>query len=262
MPISTARHLFLPDTQVHKGVPMDHLEAAGNAILEYRPDTVIHIGDHWDMPSLNSYEKAGSKYFHDKSYKDDVEAGLEGMERFLGPLNRYNERRLRNRKRPYTPRMVFTMGNHEYRINRAIWNNPVLEGSIGLGDLHLEQMGFEVYPYQRIVEIDGVYYSHNFVNQDSLKKTVIGGTIENKLQKIGNSFTMGHQQTFQYGSRHNAVGKTHMGLVWGTFYMHNEDYLGEQGNHAIHGIMLKNQVQDGFYCPCMLSLDYLLEKFL
>lgn len=515
MPVSTARHIFIPDPQVHPGVPLDHLRAAGNAILEYRPDTVVHIGDHWDMPSLNSYEKSGSKYFHDKSYKADVESGLEGMEKLLGPLAEYNARRVRNRKKPYLPRLVFTMGNHEFRINRAVHEDPVLEGAIGLHDLQLEKMGFEVYPYQRIVEIDGIWYClhpdhevmlsdmtykrlgdveegeelcgfeehvsdgnsrkyakslvekvthdeaylyevkctdgavfhctgdhlwlvktigtgyiwkttkelrpdidrpmkvntvthpdtsyeagylggvfdgeghvyqyknagkqggltvrftqkdnellekarrcldkldvqysvhkcerdglcniiilgstadkisflikvgaqrllnkiepeslgrlrkpfnseevfiesvedygvdeivriqtststmivdgfahhncHNFVNQDSLKKSVIGGTIENKLQKIGNSFTMGHQQTFQYGSRHNAIGQTHMGLVWGTFYMHDEEYLGEQGNNAVHGIMVKNEVKDGFYCPMMLSMDYLLEEFL
>lgn len=255
------RHMFIPDTQVHDGVPLEHLEAAGKAILEYRPDVIIHVGDHWDMPSLNSYEKPGSKYFHDKSYKKDIDSGKEGMEKLLGPLNRYNESRLRNRKKPYLPRKVFLHGNHEYRIVRALHQQPVLEGSIGFQDFELEEMGWEVYPYQRIVEIDGVWYSHNFVNQDSLMKSVIGGTIENKLQKIGNSFSMGHQQTFQFGSRHNAIGSTHMGMVWGSFYMHSEDYLGEQGNNSVHGIMIKNEVKDGFYCPMMLSLDYLLKRF-
>jgi len=255
------RHIFIPDTQVQPGVPMEHLDAAGKAIMEYRPDVVVHIGDHWDMPSLNSYEKSGSKFFHDKSYKADIEAGKEGMERLLGPLNRYNERRIRNRKKPYQPRLVFLTGNHEYRIARAVHNDPVLEDTIGYHDLELEEMGWEVYPYQRIVDVDGVWYCHNFVNQDSLKKSVLGGTIENKLQKIGNSFSMGHQQTFQFGSRHNAIGQTHMGLVWGTFYMHEEEYLGEQGNNSVHGIMVKNEVKDGFYCPMMLSLDYLLNEF-
>ena len=51
------RHIFIPDTQVKTGTPTEHLIAAGNYIASKRPDVIIHAGDHWDMPSLSSYEK-------------------------------------------------------------------------------------------------------------------------------------------------------------------------------------------------------------
>jgi len=255
-------HLFIPDTQVKPGVPLDHLKALGNYIVDQKPDVIIHIGDHWDMPSLNSYEKKHSAYFHDKTYKEDIEAGIEGMDYLLGPLRKMQARSKRNKKKGYNPRLVFTVGNHEYRIARAIHEDPRLKGTIGFQDLKLEEMGWEVYPFLHIAEIDGILYSHYFVNPDSLKKNPVGGTIENKLRIIGHSFSQGHQQTFQFGMRHDGLGRPKMGLTWGTFYMHDEDYLGPQGNARVDGVMIKHEVKDGAYLPMAVSMKYLLENWL
>lgn len=257
------RILFIPDTQVRPGVNTDHLEAAGNYAVAKKPDVIVMIGDWWDMPSLNSYENRSSSYFHDKSYVSDIESGKEAMERFLGPINRYNTMRKKNKKRAYSPRMVFTEGNHEYRIQRAIKEDPRLKGTIGREDFELEKMGWEFYPFLKIVEIEDILYSHYFVNPDSLTNNPVGGTIENKLKLIGHSFAQGHQQKRQYGNRFTATGKELHGLVCGAFYSHHEDYLGEQGDRQYwRGMLLKNEVKNGTYDPCFLSLDYLIKKWL
>jgi len=44
-------HLVIPDTQAKPGAPTKHLEWIGRYILDRRPDVVVHLGDHWDMPS-------------------------------------------------------------------------------------------------------------------------------------------------------------------------------------------------------------------
>ena len=51
------KHMVIPDTQCKPGVPMEHLTWAGQYAVEQKPDVIIHIGDHWDMPSLSSYDK-------------------------------------------------------------------------------------------------------------------------------------------------------------------------------------------------------------
>ena len=129
------KHIFIPDTQVHDGVCIDHIRAAAQYAVEKQPDIVIMIGDWWDMPSLSSYEQKGSKYFHDKSYRADVEAGNRAMEEFMRPIRAEQERRRRNKERQWKPEMHFFMGNHEYRIERAIHNDPILAGTIGYEDL-------------------------------------------------------------------------------------------------------------------------------
>lgn len=257
------RHLFIPDTQVKPGVGLDHLRALGNYIVAKKPDVIIHIGDHADMPSLSTYEKKGNKYFHDKSYQADIESAKEGMVALLTPLWVYNERQRKNRKAQYTPRMVMCLGNHEERINRAVAANPVLEGTFSIKDLCYEEFGWEVHDYLDIVEIDGIFYSHYFVNPDSMMATPVGGTVDNKLKQLAHSFSMGHQQKRQYGTRFTANGKELHGLVCGSFYMHDEDYLGPQKNRQYwRGVIMCNEVNEGMYDPCFISIDYLIRRWL
>ena len=245
-------HVFIPDTQVRAGVNTDHLVAAGNYIAAHQPDVVICAGDWWDMPSLSRYEQRGSKYFEGKRYRKDIEAGNEAMSRFLTAL----------RADPsYQPRLVFLMGNHEYRIERAIEADPVMnEGVIGYDDLHLGD--WEVVPYREIIEIDGILYSHFFQNPQSLMRGVLGGSIDNRLNKIKRSFTMGHQQTLLWGCQYTATGHRIIGCVAGAFYSHQEEYQGPQGNNYWRGIVYKHQVRKGEYDPMMLSLDYLKREWL
>ena len=143
------KHLFIPDTQVREGVPTEHLTAAGNYLVEKQPDVIVVAGDWWDMPSLSSYDKPGSKNYEGRRYRSDIQAGCDAMDQFLAPLVQYNKKRKSQKLARYSPRLVFTMGNHENRINRAIQNDPVrLEGVISTDDFNLEEHGFEVHQYQ------------------------------------------------------------------------------------------------------------------
>lgn len=243
--------MVIPDTQVKTGVNTDHIEAAGNYAAARRPNVIIAIGDWWDMPSLSSYEKKGSKYFHDKSYTRDVTAGNEAMERFLAPIRK---------ARGYKPRLTFTKGNHENRIGRAIHEDPVLEGAIGYEDLNLE--AWEVHEYQEIVEIDKILYSHLFLNPTSLVRGALSGTMDNRLNKIKQSFTQGHQQVRLWGSQFTSGGKEICGCVAGAFYSHEEEYMGPQGKNYWRGCVYKHEVHEGRYDPCFLSLDYLVRQWL
>lgn len=256
-------HFIIPDTQVKADVPLDHLTAAGNYIVAKRPEVIIHLGDHADMPSLSMYEGIGSKKAEGQRYKDDIKWSHMGMEALLSPIWNYNKKRKKNKEKQYKPRMVFLMGNHEYRIERAISTNPRhWEGVISYDDLEYEKYGWEVFPYQTPVDIDGILYAHNFVNMSSLKKSIIGGTIENKLKHIGQSFTMGHQQQLQMGVRYLNNGTAQRGLVVGAFYQHDEEYMGSQGNYHYRGCIMKHEVSNGNYSIMELSLDYLLKNWL
>lgn len=256
------RHLFIPDVHCKPETDKTYLRAIGNLIVDMQPDVIVHIGDHWDMASLSSYEDRSSAYFHDKTYADDVQAGLDGMDELLGPLMAYQKRRVINKKKGYNPELVFCLGNHEHRIARAVHKDPRLEGTVGYKDLLFKEYGWEVHNFLDIVEIDGILYSHYFVNPLSLTKNPLSGNIENRLQKVGQSFSQGHQQVYQHGMIHDALGRAKLGLVWGTCYQHDEDYLGPQGNARFDGVMVKNEVRDGFYCGMPLSLDYLKRNYL
>ncbi len=128
------RHLVIPDTQVRHGVDTEHIDWCAQAILEYRPDVVVMIGDHWDMPSLSSHAPPGSESSENTRYFTDVNAGNEAFARLCKPMQKVMAREKGRWK--WKPRCVFTFGNHEHRITRAISNEPRLTGAYGLHHLN------------------------------------------------------------------------------------------------------------------------------
>ena len=153
------RILVVPDCQIKEGVPLEHLTWAGKAIVDYKPDVVVNIGDFADMPSLSSHDIKGSKYFEGLRYKKDVEAAKEAMKLLLAPLKEAQKAQKESKHKVYKPRMVMTLGNHENRIDRAVNNNPTLEGLISTKDLEYEK-DWEVHSFLHPVFINGVGFNH------------------------------------------------------------------------------------------------------
>ena len=109
------KHLVIPDTQCKPDQTFEHLSWAGQYAADKKPDVIVHLGDHWDMEALSSWDR-GTRSFEGRRYTKDIDAGHAGMQAFLKPI-RDEQRRLRqNRKKIWTPRLVFTLGNHEQRI--------------------------------------------------------------------------------------------------------------------------------------------------
>lgn len=249
-------HLFISDTQVKPKVKTDHLTWLGQYIVDKKPDVIVHIGDHWDMESLSSYDR-GTKGFEGRRYKLDIKAGNDAMDLLLKPLRDYNKNQARNKKKQYKPEMHFCIGNHEQRIDRAIQARAELDGTIGYQDLNLK--GWTVHEFLKPVVIDGVSYAHYFYNPMSGRP--YGGTCHTKLKNIGFSFSMGHQQGLDIATRGLANGNMVRGLVSGSYYQHDENYKGHQGNNHWRGVILKTEVQDGNYNLIEVSLDYLKRRY-
>lgn len=241
-------HLVIPDTQCKPGVDLEHLYWAGRYAAERQPDVVIHLGDHWDMASLSSYEKRGSRYFEGKRYADDIEAGNQGLRLFEAGMGGWQPKR-----------KVLLRGNHEDRITRAINEDPRLEGTIGYHDFNDDELGWEVIDYLSPVTIDGVTYCHYFYHPNTGR--AYSGSVDNMLRNVGYTFTMGHQQGKRMGSRELGNGKTQRGLVVGSFYQHNESYRGPQAQSEWRGLIVKHEVADGDYDLMEVSMNYLKKRF-
>lgn len=250
-------HLVIPDTQVKPGVPTDHLGWIGLYILDRRPDVIVHLGDHWDMPSLSTYDR-GKLAMEGRRLDEDIAAGNDALDLIIGPTRRHNAR-LRTLK-PYEPDWELLRGNHEDRLRRYIEEHGELDGAVGFDDLL--SPGWRVHDFLKPVFLDGVGYSHFWANPMSGRP--YGGMIETRLRTIGHSFTMGHVQTLQTGVRyvHGPNGpRQQRGLVAGACYLHDEDYKGPQGNAHWRGVIVKHEVQDGSYDLMEVSLDYLCRKY-
>lgn len=254
-------HCIIPDTQIKPGVNTDHISAASNYILDKKPDVIVVLGDWFDMPSMSQYEQRGSKYFEGKNYRDDIDAGIAGLDRLFDPIKRYNIARKTSKHGGYSPRTVFLTGNHEDRINRAVFQDPRLSGIVGMDDLMLRKYFTEVHDFLEIVDIDGILYSHYFQNPDSAKRMPLGGQVPNRLRAIGQSFVQGHQQGLSVGMRYTPTGKAQRGIVAGSFYSHDEHYAGPQGSNYWRGILFLHEVSSGDYSLMEVSIDYLLREW-
>jgi len=252
-------HFIIPDTQVKPGVKTNHLKAAGNYIVRHKPDVIIHLGDHFDMHSLSSYDK-GTKKAEGANYLEDIKAGQGAMEELLSPIKKYNKKQKKGKHRQYNPRMVFLLGNHENRIARHINANPELDGVLGFHTLGLEGYGWEVQDFLKPIEIDGLTYAHYFYQP--MSGHPYGGKATTKLNNVGFSFVMGHQQGLDMAMKHLGNGKTLRGLVAGSFYQHFEDYKGHQANDHWQGCLMLHEVSGGDYCLMELSMNYLMKEWL
>jgi hypothetical protein len=248
------RIAVIPDCQVKEGVPTEHLEWAGEYLADKKPDVIVNIGDFWDMPSLSCYDK-GKMSFESRRYKKDVQAGNDAMDLLLAPIKKEINRQKRNKKKQWRPRMVFTIGNHEHRIERTVEADAILEDVISYDDLNLSD--WEVHDFLEPVVIEGVAFSHYFTSG------VMGRPVSSAralLSKRMMSCVMGHVQDrdIAYGKRADGTNLT--GLFAGIFYQHDEKYLGAQNNGSWSGIWMLNDVKDGGFDELPVSLKYLKER--
>ena len=248
--------MVIPDVQVKPGNDVSYLRDVGKYIVEKKPEQIICLGDFADMPSLSSYD-VGKKAFEGRRYRDDINASKAAMEILLEPLREYNLNAAKNRKRQYHPKMDFFLGNHEERILRATNDSPQLDGTISIADLALEESGWTVHDYLVPVVIDGIAYSHYFASGALLRPIVSARALVTKKHM---SCVQGHNQKMEIYNEYRADGKMLTGLFAGCCYLHNEDYLGPQGNTHFRGIHMLYEIDDGEFQCHSITLNYLRRR--
>lgn len=254
------RHYVIPDLQVRKGVPLDHLDWIAADIVRRRPDVIVQIGDLWDFPSLSSHDDAASLVMEGARYEDDLKAGHEALERLTRPIINEIKRREASHKERWKPRLIFTEGNHENRIVRAVNMDKRFAGTIGPHHLNVQAWGWEYHPFRKVVEADGINYCHYF--QMASSDRPIGGTMDNRLNKICGTFIQGHEQGLLQHRRPLPIGRTIHGIVAGSCYLHSEDYRGPQRNNEWRGVVVLHDVRNGGDCdPMPLTLQYLAREY-
>ena len=239
--------LVIPDTQVKPGVPIAHMKWAAKAVKDYlsEGDHVVHMGDHWDFPSLSSY--SSRRELESARVVEDIEAGNQAMDLFWDTLKRMKKR----------PTFHLHGGNHEHRLHRLIDDHPILDGV--LSDDLLNRDGWKFYPFKYVNEISGVYFTHYFYAPYTGR--AYGGTAHNILRNVGLSFVQGHRQGKDVAARSLPNGQVQRALICGSCYLHREDYLGPQAKESWQGIIVLNDVDDGDYDMMELSLKYLCRRY-
>lgn len=237
--------VVIPDTQTKPGVNTDHLQHIGEYIADKRPDIIIHVGDHWDMPSLSSYD-VGKRQAEGRRVMADMDAGKRAMDRLMNPIAAANG---------YNPKKHFLMGNHEYRLQRAIDADAKLDGLISMDDYGVEAWGWEPHAFLEVLTINGCDFSHYFTSGPMGRPVSSPAVLLRERQK---SAVQGHVQRFDMAV-HQKTGQ--MALFVGIAYTHYEEYLGPQGNGCRQQIVVMHDLHDGIFDPMFVSLSFLEKRF-
>jgi predicted phosphodiesterase len=242
----------IPDTQCRPGVRVDHLEWAGKYIKEKKPDVVVHLGDHWDMPSLSSYDK-GKAAAEGRRVAADIRAGntaLEILTRSVGPA-------------AGRPRLVLLRGNHEQRLERYVEDHAELAGAVGYHLFNDVSLGWEVVPFLQPITIGGVTFCHYFPRggDGNVGQTKRGApSAKAQLNREMQSCVAGHRQGLDLAVTTNGR-RMLRSIIAGSFYQHHEGYLSPQGNHHWRGILMLHEVRQGNFNLMEVSLDYLKRRY-
>lgn len=245
--------LVLPDVQAKHGNDFSFLTSIGNYIVAKKPDVIVNLGDFCDFESLSQWD-IGKKSFEGRTYQRDIQATREAMDALLTPLFDYNKEMKRQKHKPYNPRMVLTLGNHEDRLTRCVNSDRKLDGLISLDDLPYQD--WEVYPFLEVVVIEGIAFSHYFTS-GAMGKPV--GTAQALLNKKHMSCIAGHQQGRQIAYAKRADGKDMTSMIIGSCYEHDEAYMSD--NNYWRGLYILHNVVDGSFDECAVPLHYIKEHY-
>jgi hypothetical protein len=248
-------HLIIPDSHAHYKHHNKRAEWLGELIADIKPDVVVNIGDCWDMPSLSSYDR-GRRSFQGRSYRADIDAGLDFNERLWSRVTRRKKK---------LPRTVFLEGNHEHRIHRAIDLQPELDGAIGYSDLNLSEWYDDIVLYEGstpgYIEIDGITYAHYFIS--GVAGRPVGGEhpATSLITKKLSSATQGHLHLADWSTRMSLNGNRIMGCFVGCYQDYISDWAGVISNLWWNGVVIKRNVENGCYDPEFVSLSRIRKEY-
>lgn len=252
MPVQ--RHLVIPDGQMKPGVRSNHWTALGNYVATWKPQVIVNLGDFYDMESLNVYDR-DLDVTSSRRYIADLRVGNEALSAFMKPWERI---------KGYHPRLEYTLGNHEYRANRLLEQQPTLRGAIEVPGDYARARGWSVHPYLKPVVIDGIAYCHLFVKGANGRVVSPKYGMPNARTQVlreMRSSTAGHKPGLDIHIQ--PIGNGAMrGIIAGSFYQHDEEYLTPQGTTYWRGVLVKHEVHRGNYDLMEVSMNYLLRKWL
>ena len=239
------------DTQVRPDVRNPLVPVAFD-IVNTKPDYVIHLGDHFDMPSLSSYDK-GKSSFLSRRYIKDIDAANQAFYEFWSIISMG-----RKEDPKWKCKFVYLKGNHCDRIRKAIEYAPTeFQGLLELKQP--DYTGWDVVKdFLDPFKLGDVSFVHYLANEFSSRAI---GTASAGLNKKHSSFVVGHKQVLDYAEKQTLNGRRIMGLIMGACYFHHEGYKGPQNNKHFRGTAFLRNLHKGEWEMEIRNLKTLDKKY-
>lgn len=127
-----------------------------------------------------------------------------------------------------------------------------------MDDLKYEKHGWTVRPFLEVLNIEGIAFSHYFASGAMARPA---STANAQLNKQHMSCVAGHQQGLQIATGKRADGALLTSVIAGSFYLHDEPYMGVQGNKHWRGALMLHNCKEGQFDLNLLPMAYLEKKY-
>lgn len=255
--------LTMPDAHTEPGQSLWRFGAAGKVLIERQPDYLLLMGDFLSMGSMSHWDAKKPKIMEGKRYKAEIDTGNRALDALLAPLQDMQTWQKRSKKKLYSPKMAFLMGNHEDWADQWITQNPIMEGYLDVTkDLFLEERGFTVVPYKEELIIEGVHFMHVPIN--GAGKALSG---ENAIKRA--STLTSESLVFAHLHRAESLNCTRIGnddifhvLSTGCFFEHDQEFDKGAPDKKWRGLHMLTIFKPGRFDKEEISLDRLRVEYL
>ena len=235
--------LVLSDCHIQKDTDIGFYSNIRKLINKRKPDNIVLLGDFLDCEAFNPHHKRIEE--EGQRYWKDIAAGAAVLRILFDKLK-------------YTPRIVYTLGNHERWVIRACQEKPALHGTLKVEkDLGTQAYNIGVHDYGKFVDIEGVLFTHIPLRVGY--KPFKGKYVARKLAGLST-------QSLVFGHTHKRTlveeGKLNNHKVYvlnaGCLYPGTMGYCKESINDIWKGLIFIHYLPNGLFDPEFISMEELL----
>lgn len=235
---------LIPDSHSRPGILDRRFRALNKYIKKHGIERVVHIGDHWDFPSMCNQDSKRSD-FHSRSYEADLNKGFQDLSLVLKDTGATGD---------------YVRGNHDDRPERFLAENARFDGHLVLPE--------EVLPagwtwHRKEFRLEGILFRHFEVTGISGKPISGDYPAAAILKKNMCSTIVGHSHVVDFCRRTRGDGKKITAIVSGCFLdpAQRERYAEDTQRLWTSGFWHLRNVREGDFDFQFISTKNLLESY-
>lgn len=210
------------------------LKAVEKFMANQRFDYYINLGDLVDLDCISHHTKGKLRQVEGKRILEDYKYANKILDRHQSLIRKNNK----------DAQFILLEGNHEFRVQRYIDENPQMEGMIEIPvGLKLKDRGFkwvECYTKGDTYNIGHAYFHHGLYHNSHHAKKMV--------ENFGTNIFYGHLHTFQsYSKVLRGNDKTIIGQSIGCLCDYQQSYIKSNPSAWQLGFAVIDIFPDGFF---------------
>ena len=258
--------LVIGDTHIEANEDLDRFKILGKFIIHKQPSTIILLGDFLSLDSLSAWDLNKRAKMEGRRFSAELSTGREAVELMMQPLAKLRNLQRIQKRKIYSPRLIYILGNHEDRWYRYLDTHPELMGVVDLyKDLGFKKYKWELIPYREYAYVDGVCFTHaimNGVNQPASGLSLMNNAAKNHEQSV--IFGHVHKLAIASDTRQGEKPTQILSICAGCYFENTPEYA--RGSSSARdwwrGLLLLNNHKNGQFDIETFSLERLKEEFL